>query len=192
MNEQNKTRLLVTVFSMSQVVLQEYGLVQKTGEPFKLRKKDQRERNLDALYIYEWASLQVKYVPQSTISRIGIEINEMAQSLSDNYMMNKYLFVLFLFEKYLINEADGITRNLMLPKVERLIRLLRNEIVSIEGATKEEIIKDSATLSSNMWNLLNEKVELTKEIRAARVRMWLEAKRNKPKEKKSILNKYKF
>ena len=36
-------------------------------------------------------------------------------------------------------------------------------------------------MGSNMWNLLNNKIELTKEVREARIRMWREASRNKPK-----------
>jgi len=192
MNEQNKTRLLVTVFSMSQIVLREYGLLQKNGAPLKLRQRDKTERNLDALYIYEWASMSVKDVSQYKLDEIGKEVNGMAMSLSDDYMMNKYLFLLFLFEKYLLNEADGITKNLMLPKVERLIRFMHTDIRPVNETTVGEIIKDSATLCSNMWNLLNDKIELTKEVREARVRMWKEARRNKPKKEKSLLEKCKF
>ena len=192
MNEQNKTRLLVTVFSMSQIVLREYGLLQKNGAPLKLRQRDKTERNLDALYIYEWASMSVKDVSQYKLDEIGKEVNGMAMSLSDDYMMNKYLFLLFLFEKYLLNEADGITKNLMLPKVERLIRFMHTDIRPVNETTVGEIIKDSATLGSNMWNLLNDKIELTKEVREARVRMWKEARRNKPKKEKSLLEKCKF
>ncbi len=180
-------------YSMSQITLREYGLLDEVGRPLKLKKNDRSEKNLDALAIYEWAAEKTKGISEAKLQSIGKELNEIAQSLHDDYTMNKYLFLLFLFEKYLLFEASGIDKNMMLPKVIRLIKIMRQEIVSVNGVTKEEIIKDSATLGSNMWKMLNDEVELTKEVRAARVRMWAEASRNKPKEKKtSILDKYKF
>ena len=192
MNEKNRTSLLVTVFSMSQIVLREYGLIDKEGRPLKLKKDQRTEKHLDAIYIYEWASVAVKHVSQYKLDEIGREVNQMANSLSDDYMMNKYLFVLMLLDNYVHNELSVIDQNLLKPKVDRLIKLMREDIVTIKQATKEEIIKDSATLASNVWNLFNDKLELTKEVREARLRIWREAARNKPKEKESVLKKYKF
>ena len=192
MNKENETRLLVTVFSMSQIVLREYGLLDELGRPLKLKRNQRIEKHLDAVYIYDWASEKIKEVSQYKLTEIGKEVNQMAMSLSDDYMMNKYLFVLLLFDKYLHNAAAPMDKNLLGPKVDRLVRLMRKEIVSIPEATKDEIIKDSAILSSNVWNLFNDHIELTKEVRDARMRMWKEQARNKPKVKESVLNKYKI
>ncbi len=98
--------------------------------------------------------------------------------------------MLFLLDNYLSEQASGLDKNLMEPKVRRLIKLMREEIRSIEGTSKEEIIKDSATLGSNMWNLLSNKLELTKEQRMARIKMWKIEAKNKYKKTNNIKNLY--
>ena len=143
MNEQNEIRLLVAVYSISQISLSEYGLLNKRGQPLKLPRKFKTQKNVDALYLYEWATEKVVDIQEFKLQSIGREINEMAQSLSDSYMMNKYLFMLFILDNYLVEQSSGLDKNLMEPKVKRLISIMREEIKSINGTTREEIIMDS-------------------------------------------------
>ncbi len=92
MNEQNEIRLLVAVYSICQISLAEYGILNDRGAPLKLHKNLKTQKNLDALAIYNWATEKVLAIQEPALQSIGREINEMAQSLSNEYLMNKFLY----------------------------------------------------------------------------------------------------
>lgn len=189
MNKKNEILLKTLVYSLSQMSLIEYGLVDERGIPKKIKNRDRRVDIDDSLFIYKKASEWIKHLSQKELQQNGKKINEIVFGLKDEYFMNKYLMMLFVLDHYLALNTNPIETNMMQSKVTRLIQKVKDGINSMqENHDPKSIIIDSSYLGSNIFRMLNDEAELTKEIREARVKMWKRVGQNKPK--KSLEEKY--
>jgi hypothetical protein len=188
MNKENELEYLIAVYGIFFFTLTEYGLADKeTAYPKKLKGKDDNQKNNDSIAVYKWLSEKIRGLSGKQLQERAKKFNNTVEALKDNFWLNQYLLGIFMLQHYLENEADTYSKNLILPKTTRLIKVMREGIINT-NENGNDIILDSSKAASNVWRMFNGKAQLTKEVRDARIRMWKEAARNKSQ--KSLKKKY--
>ena len=189
MNKENELDYLVAIYGIFYFTLKDYELIEpESAIPYKLKGQRNNQKNNDSIAVYKWLSERIRGLSPSELQTRAKKFNEIVRSLEDNFFLNQYLMGIFMLEYYLINEASGLDANLILPKVNRLIKEMRKGIIKANVEKDgDEIILDSSQGASNIWRLFNGQAQLTKKVREARLRMWREATR---KRKKPIMEKY--
>ena len=187
MLKENELDYLVAMYGISYFTLKERGMLGKRAEPLKLKKHENDMKSQDAIAVYKWLAEKIKGISEHELKTRADKFNSFVRSFQDDYFLNQYLMGLFMLEAYL-EDIGGLDRNLMIPKVTRLIKIMREGVININAEKGQAIVIDSSQAGSNLWRLFNGKVELTKELREAKRRMWAEAYRKKSN--KNLENKY--
>ena len=159
----------IIFYAIFQKTLDEINLLNEDGSPKKAKNEDDR----DIIFLYEYFSSKVVKYSQEYMSKKAKEFNSKANKLHDDYLLNMTLMGLFMVDKWLIDQ-DRFTQNLIQPKVNRSIKRA-HKIIKEKNSEGSKIITDSSYAASNMVRLYNNKPELTKDIRKARVDMWKKA-----------------
>ena len=181
MNKENELEYLVAIYGIFYFTLKENKLIGERAEPLKLKGTSKNQKNDDSIAVYKWLSEQIKGLSTSQLKTRAGKFNDIVKALQDNFFLNQYLLGIFMLQYYLEEEASVFTKNMMMPKVERLIKAMREGIKKTNGDKGTDIILDSSKAGSNVWRMFNGKVQLTKELREARRKMWKEAARKKEK-----------
>jgi len=183
MNDENKKDYLIAIYGIFYFTLTEMKLLGEYAEPLKIRKKDKDEKKEDSIAIYKWLAEKMRGISENQIKERIQTYNGMIKKLHDDFFLNQYLMGLYMLDHYLHNEGSDLDRNLILPKVKRLIKTMRINIIRVNSEKNgNEIIIDSSHAASNIWRMFNGKAQLTREIREARIAQWKEEKRKKYKQ----------
>lgn len=187
MNKENEIEYLVAIYGIFYFTLKEHKLIGERAEPLKMKGKNNNQKNNDSIAVYKWLAEKIRGLSESQLKTKAEKFNQIVRALEDDFFLNQYLMGIFMLEYYLLEEASGLDKNMTLPKVERLINEMRKGIVKANSEKNgKEIIIDTSQGASNIWRMFNQRAQLTKEVRAARTRMWKEAAR------KTVKSKYKL
>ena len=185
MTEDKKIAYIIAIYGLMQKVLKSHELIDERGKPIKIKLKHLAEHERDAVTLYDWFAQTLKRIPESKLNTEVRVFNAMAKALSDDYMLNLYLLGLFMTESLMENDMSPLDKNMIMPKVERMIKHVRQGIKDANEKTPEDGIKviyDSKICASNIHRTFSGQAELTKDMRAKNRAKWKEALRNKPKQ----------
>ena len=182
MTEDRRIAYMIAIYGLMQKVLKSHELLDNKGIPLKLKNLQMHEQ--DAISLYDWFAQSLRRVSEHQMNVQKKVFNDMAKALQDDYLLNMYLLALFMSESLLENDMSGLDRNMLMPKVERMIKHVRQGIIDANGEKPEEgqkTIVDSKICSSNIHRKFSDKAELTKEVREQNRNKWREALRNRTK-----------
>jgi len=182
MNEERKIAYMIAIYGLMQKVLKSHELVDDKGRPLKIKNIKMHEQ--DAVTLYKWFAQALRHTHEDKMNTRKQIFNDMAKALKDDHLLNMYLLALFMAEALLDNDLSPLDKNMLMPKVERMIKHVRQGIIDANGENPEEgqqTIIDSKICSSNIHRKFSGQAELTKDIREKNRNRWREALRNKSK-----------
>jgi len=150
--------ILIAVYGIIQSALREEGLLGDYAQPLKAKAAD----DLDIIALYKWLSEFFKGVSEKSLNQRKEKFNEIVRSLEKEYYLNNLLLALFLFEDLVSTTATRPQQIILQPKLNRLIKYIRQEIIKDMGF---EVVKDSKIAASNIRRRFEGLPELTKKMR---------------------------
>jgi hypothetical protein len=177
--EEKKISYMIAIYGLMQKVLKTHKLLDSKGKPLKIKNIEMHEQ--DAIALYDWLAQSLRKISEDKLNTQAQVFNAVAKSLSNEYWLNLYLLALFMTESLLENDMSTLDKNMLMPKVERMIKHVRKGIIDANGEKPEEgrqTIIDSKICSSNIHRKFSGKAELTKEVREKNRNKWKEALRN--------------
>lgn len=158
-----KKEFIVSVYGRMQIEMIAIDLLTKDGVPKPTKHMNAHEK--DAIAIYNHISYEVKGISKTQLNEIAQFANDISKKLiNDNTMINNYLLSLMLYRSYLQDEASKFEQGMLLPKVERQLKIYEN----LEGDTYSEVRKTTSRVADNIWRVFIGKAQLSDEIRDIR------------------------
>lgn len=148
------------IFGRSQLEMIAVGLLNDDGSPKKEKRKEPHHE--DAIKIYDHLSEKVKNIGAAKLNEMAEETNKVAKNLiNDDTLINNYLLAMMLYRLYLQEEASGLEKNMMLPKVQRQLQIYEQ----LDGEEYQKIRRTTHRVADNIWRAWNGKAQLSDELR---------------------------
>ncbi len=156
-------KFIVGVYGRMQIEMIATELLNNDGSPKPTKHMNHHER--DAIAIYDHLSYLIRKISKEKLNDMAKYTNEVAKKLiNDDTLINNYLLSMMLYRLYLQDVASKYEKDMILPKVERQIKLFEG----FEGESYKRTRKTTARVADNMWRVFTEKAQLSDEIRDLR------------------------
>ncbi len=163
---------LIAIYGLFQIELKSIEVLDSGGAPVVSKKHS--EANFDALGLYKWLALKLKYVPEHAINKRKEVFNTIVKGLNQEYFLNMSLMTVFMMEYLITTDGSKAQKIVLMPKINRLIKFLRMGILE-EQEEGLRIVRDSKIGASNVMAIFNGGYELTKEMRSWKADQWRKA-----------------
>lgn len=171
MDKENTRILLVAVYGNMQHIMNGVGLVSDKGAP--LGAKSQNINETEGLDIYKYLGRKIQHLRKFELNFYADKFNEIVGNLiNEENLVNNYLMAMMLLRNYLNEEAIPMERIMVGGKVDRQIGVFEK----IFAGNKEEyknIQKVTGRVADNMWRILNDRPQLSDEVRNARAKRFV-------------------
>lgn len=165
MTKEQKLDFKIGLYGRMQLEMIANDLLTKDGVPIK--KKNMSSNEDDAIRIYDHLSYDLKGLGVSVLNERAERTNEVVRKLlNENAVINNYLLSMMLYRLYLQEETTKFERLMVLPKVERQIKIYEG----LEGLNFKEIRKTTSRVADNIWRVFTGKAQLSDEIRDLRAK----------------------
>ncbi len=149
------------VYGFMQISMQDIGLLDDKGLPFKRAKYNMSEQ--DAIKIYIWIGEKIKHVDSYRLKRLAQETDKRVSKLiNDHRTVNNFLLSIMLLRLYLDNLAPLNEQLMILPKINRLIDVVDSAVSDEEFSP--EIKRTTARTAENIYRQWVGKPMLSDEV----------------------------
>lgn len=163
MNDKEKLDYKVGLYGRMQLEMINIGLLTADGAPKSTKHMNENEE--DAIKIYDHLSFDLKGVDAAVLNERASRTNEIAASLiNEDTMINNYLLSMMLYRVYLQEIATKFERLMVLPKIERQIKIYEK----LDDDEYKKIRKTTGRVADNIWRVFTGKLQVSDEIRDLR------------------------
>lgn len=163
MNEEIKLKFHVGIYGRMQLEMMAIDLVEKNGVPKPTKNMSAIEK--DGIAVYNHLSYIVKGLSSKKLFELAQFTNDIAKSLiNEETLINNYLLSAMLYRLYLQEEASKPEQIMVLPKVNRIIKMYEE----LDGEEYATIRKTTSRVADNMFRVFTGKLQVSDEIRDLR------------------------
>jgi len=165
--------VLIAIYGILQTSLRSSGLLGEYGQPLTSKHLDEEDRT--TIELYRWLAERLRRITEGTLNRRKEVFNAHVRQLEQEYLLNNFILALFLFETELGEFGTTPEKIVLMPKLNRLIKLMRVGIIALaeeNGDNGISIVRDSKIAASNIARLFRGEPEITKKMREYKAQKW--------------------
>jgi len=162
----DKYIFLSGIYGFLQLSMRDVGLLLENGVWYK-KRKHMTEAETNAIYLYEWVEDQLRSLPVHVIRKKSGEVDRMVKKLNnDNRYVNNFMLGVYMMREYIENACGKFEQDLILPKVNRIINTLDEEVMG--GRFDPQIKKTTARVANNIYRQWAGLPQLSDQVRDAK------------------------
>ena len=155
--------LTISAYGYLQSTMREEGLLNDNGSPKKSNKMPLNSQEM--LSVYAFFGDKVRGIDKPELDKYSVLSNEALQKLLNiGQKINQILFALFI-ARYVIDNSDKMTQNMIGNKVNRLIDYASKEIREHHS---QELITTTSRAADNLCRQLSGRCKLSDELRVVK------------------------